>query len=384
MGAIPRKIASGMSTPQELIEAMSLALKNEGADESRYDFAKASEMKAAQMEHKANEVVHTGNTGAGAELIPGAIQTTDFLDLAPRINPTLAQFKGFHGRNMDKTMEVPVIGELGLHRIEAETTDDTMPATTTSTGTLATGKVTVNQKKLAFRVTVSDEEVRFSNIVDIVATMQRKLADSAARTTVHALINGDTAAGATTNINHIDGTPGGTEAFLLCDGLRKSAFTASATTDGGTLAFADFLTAQRAIGENASNELMWIFGTYSHSLALGVAEFQQQYINGASSTILTGKVPNFLGYDVVVDRYLGKANTAGKVDVGTPANNSKGQILLADKYAMQWGYNGEYSIELVRVPAKGWQIVGYYYVGAASSTNKAGSDDNVALLFNLS
>lgn len=379
-----KKIADSISTPQELIEAMSLALKNEGADESRYDFAKASEMKSAQMERKANELVHTGNPSAGAELIPGAVQTTDFLDLAPRINPTLANFKGFHGRNMNPVMEVPCIGELGLHKLEAESTADTLTSVNASSGTLATGKVTVTQKKLVFRVTVSDEEVRFSNVVDIVATMQKKLADSAARTTVHALINGDTVTSATTNINQIDGTPGGTEAFLICDGLRKSAFTASSTTDGGTLAFADFLTAQRSIGENASNELMWIFGTFSHSLALGVSEFQQQYINGASSTVLTGKVPNFLGYDVVVDRYLGKANTAGKVDVGTPANNTKGQILLADKYAMQWGYNGEYSIELVRVPAKGWQIVGYYYVGAGSSTNKAGTDDNVALLFNLS
>lgn len=380
-----KKIASSLSSAQELIDAVSLALKEEGASEDRYDFAKASERKMAErMETKSNELVHTTNTSAGAELIPGAVQTTDFLDMAPLINPTLAQFKGFHGRNMNKIMEVPCVGELALHKLEAESTGDTLTSVNASTGTLATGKVTVTQKKLAFRVTVSDEEVRFSNIVDIIATMQRKLADSASRTTVSALINGDTEAAATTNINHIDGTPAGTEHFMACDGLRKAAFTASSTTDGGTLAFADFLTAQRAIGENASNDLMWLFGTYSHSLALGVAEFQQQYINGASSTVLTGKVPSFLGYDVVVDRYLGKANTAGKVDVGTPGNNTKGQILLADKYAMQWGYNGDYSIELVRIPAKGWQLVGYYYFGASASTNKAGADDNVALLYNLS
>lgn len=378
------KVASSITSPQELIEAVSLQLKSEGMQEERYDFAKASEMKMASLETKANELIHTGNTGYGAELIPGAVQTTDFLDLAPTVNPTLANFKAFHGRNMNAIMEVPVIGELPLHTIEAESTGDTLTSVNASSGKLPTAKVTVNQKKLVFRVTVSDEEVRFSNVVDIVATLQKKLADSAARTTVSAFINGDTVTSATTNINHIDGTPGGTEHFLLCDGLRKTAFTAGSTTDGGTLAFADFLTAQRSIGENANNELMWLMGTFSHSLALGVAEFQQQYINGASSTVLTGRVPSFLGYDVVVDRHLGKANTAGKVDVGTPGNNTKGQILLASKYDLQWGYNGDYSIELVRIPAKGWQLVGYYYVGATSACNKAGSDDSVALLYNLS
>jgi len=378
------KVASAISNPQELIEAVSLQLKSEGMQEERYDFAKASEVKMASLERKANELIHTGNTSAGAELIPGAVQTTDFLDLAPTINPTLGAFKAFHGRNMNAIMEVPVIGELGLHTIEAESTGDTLTNVNASSGTLPTGKVTVTQKKMVFRVTVSDEEVRYSNVVDIVATLQKKLADSSARTMVSALINGDTVLTATTNINKIDGTPGGTEHYCAGDGLRKTAFTAGSTTDGGTLAFADFLTAQRSIGENSNRELAWLFGTFSHSLALGVDEFKNQYINGASSSVLTGKVPTFLGYDVLVDRYLGKANTAGKVDVGTPANNSKGQILLFDKYDMQWGYNGDYSIELVRIPAKGWQLVGYYYAGFSSACNKAGSDDSVALLFNLS
>jgi len=385
MGKIaPYSVAKGISTNDEMIEAIALTLKSEGASESQFDFGKASEMKQAQMEHKANELVHTTNTSAGAELVPGAVQTTDFLDLAPRINPTLAQFKAFHGRNMDKVMEVPVIGELGLHKLEAESTDDTLTSVNASSGTLATGKVTVTQKKLAFRVTVTDEEAVHVNVVDILATIQRKLADSASRTTVSALINGDTVTSATTNINHIDGTPGGTEHFLVGDGLRKTAFTASSTADGGTLAFADFLTAQRAIGENANRDLAWLMGTFSHSLALGVDEFKQQYINGAGSTVISGKVPSFLGYDVIVDRYLGKANTAGKVDVGTPANNTKGQIILFDKYDLQWGHAKEYSIELVRIPAKGWQIVGYYYLGFSSACNKAGSDDSVALLYNLS
>jgi hypothetical protein len=85
----------------------------------------------------------------------------------------------------------------------------------------------------------------------------------------------------------------------------------------------------------------------------------------------------------MVDRYLAKANTAGKISA-TAGNNTKGQVLLADKYAIQWGTNGDYSIELVRIPAKGWQIVGYGYAGFDCVSGKAGTDQNVALLYNLS
>ncbi len=381
---MPKELnVKNISSPAELAEGISFLMKSEGCSEDQYDIAKASEKKMAEREIKANELIHTGNTGYGAELIAANVLTTDFLDLAPTINPTLGMFKGFHGRNMNLTMKVPIIGEVGLHTIEAESTADTLANVNASSGKLATADVTITQKKLIFRATVSDEEVRFSSVVDILATLQKKLADSWARTIVSALINGDTVTSATTNINQIDGTPGGTEHFLACNGLRKTSFTDSTTTDGGTLAFADFISALKLVGENASSDLFWLFGTFSHSLALTIDEFKQQYVNGSGSTVLSGKVPNFLGYDVAVDRYLGKANTAGKVDVGTPGNNTKGQIILADKYAMQWGYNGEYSIELVRIPAKGWQLVGYGYFGATSCSAKAGSDSKVALLYNL-
>lgn len=65
-----KTIAKDITSPQEMIEAMSLALKMEGYSEDRYDFAQASEQKLASMETKADELVHTTNTGAGAELIP--------------------------------------------------------------------------------------------------------------------------------------------------------------------------------------------------------------------------------------------------------------------------------------------------------------------------
>ena len=381
-----KSIASSVKSPQELIEAMSLSMKNEGADESKYSFEKALEAKQTQMERKANEVVHTTNTGYGAELIPGAIQTTDFLDLAPKLNPLLGAFRGFHGRNMAKIMEVPAIGELPLHLLSSEWTTGTAPAQIVAgKGKLPTDKLTITQKKFLFSVDISDEEMRYATVLDIVATTQRKLAESSARTSVSTIINGDTDTSATTNINTIDGTPAGTEAYLAFDGLIKKCFSGSTTADGGTLAFADFITALNLLGEKAvAEDIMFLFGTYSHNLALSISEFSQQYINGAASTVMTGRVPNFLGSDVFVNRYLAKGTTAGKVATGTPSNNSKGRMLLVHKDAVQYGYNGDYNIEIFRAPGFGWQILGYYYAGAAISSGNAGTDAQVAMLYNLS
>lgn len=373
----------------DLINAISGALKAEGKEEKDFDLTKAIEVKNAQralFETKANEVVHTGNTGYGAELVPGAIQTTDFLDLVPKLNPLLGAFRGYHGRNLPKIAEVAIIGEVPLHNLASERTTGAPTAQIVQgLGKMPTAKVTLTQKKFLFSVDVSDEEVRFVNVLDVLATIQRKLADSSARTQISAIINWDTATAANTNINLIDGTPGGTEHYLAGDGLRKTAFSGSTAFDGGTLAFDDFITLINYLGEKAADptEVMFLFSRLSFNTALNITEFKSAYMNGTKSTIVTWALTSFLGSDVMVNRYLTAANTAGKISA-TPANNTKGQVLCVHKDAVQYGYSWEYQIELYRVPGYGWQVLWYYYMGFAIVSAKAGQDNMVALAYNLS
>lgn len=380
-----KSIAQGINTPQGLIDAMSFSLKSEGAIEEKYDFTIALEKKQAQMETKANEVMHTTNTGFGAELINGAVGTTDFIDLAPKTNPILKAFTGYHGRNLSKIQKVPVIGDLPLHRIAPEwTTGSILTQITQGKGKLPTWDVTLNQKKYIFSVDISDEEARFANVVDLVALVQSKLATSASNTTVYALINGDPWTVANTNINIIDGTPASDDPFLGGTGLVKSAFDGGTATDGGTLTFSDFLVSLGLLWENGiAEDLMWILGTGTNVTALGIDEFKQAYINGSASTILTGKLPNFLGSDVYVNRYLGKANAAGKISA-TAGNNTKGRAIVTTKDAVQYGYNGDYSLELFRAPGFGWQVFGYFYMGYDTVGAMLGNDPKTALLYNLS
>ena len=91
---------------KSLISTVSAQLQAEGYDEKAYNLEKALETKA--LETKANEIMHTGNTGYGAELIPGAIQTTEFIDLVPQYSSFIGALRGNHGKNMNKIMQVPV------------------------------------------------------------------------------------------------------------------------------------------------------------------------------------------------------------------------------------------------------------------------------------
>lgn len=130
-----------------LADGLSEVLKGMGRSEAEYDVAKALESKSAMLETKANEIMHTTNTGFGAELVPGNILMTDFLDMAPKVSPLLNFFQaGYHGRNMDKKMDVPVIGELPLHQLMPEQTTGAF-AFAQGLGMLPTAKVTIEQKE---------------------------------------------------------------------------------------------------------------------------------------------------------------------------------------------------------------------------------------------
>lgn len=197
-------------------------------------------------------------------------------------------------------------------------------------------------------------------------------------------INGDTVLTANTNINLIDGTPASTLSYTGADGLRKTAFANSKAFDVGALTFDDYITLLNALGNNAVNEdMVYIHSLIARNAALNITEFKQAYVNGTSSTAITGRLPDFLGASVADTRWLPSANTAGKVST-TAGNNTKGSILAVHKSAVQHGTNGDYNIEVYRVPGKGLQVIGYYFYGHAINSGLAGTDATVALGYNIS
>jgi hypothetical protein len=115
--------------------------------------------------------------------------------------------------------------------------------------------------------------------------------------------------------------------------------------------FADFLSVLAKLDDNGANasDLIWLFNHNTYTKALGITEFKDSATNGRSSTIFTGAVTNVLGSDVFSARDFPKTEADGKVST-TPANNVKGGFLLLNKNAIQYGYAGEYMMEVSRVP----------------------------------
>lgn len=379
-----RIMASEITDTKGLTEAISVEMKSAGRSEVEYDIQKNMEQKAAALgERKANEIMHTSNTGFGAELVPGNVLMTDFLDLIPQASPLMSFFSaGYHGRNLNLKQDVPILGELPLHQLKAEQTTGAL-AFAQGLGKQPTGKVEIVQKQRFFSVDISEYEQQFA-ITDVVALVKRKLALSAANTMVSDVINGDTVTTANTNINLIDGTPAATNSYLAADGLRKQAFTDSTAHDAGTFQFADYLTLLKDLdylGADQTN-LVYIHSVGAQVAALGIDEFRQAYINGQLSTALTGKLPNFLGSSVTTDRFLGAADATGKVS-GTASNNTKGQVVLAHKMAVQWGTNGDYYMEIYRVPGSGYQVIGWYFAGHAVAGKTKLGVPTVSSLYNI-
>lgn len=367
-----------------LAEVVSFEMKEAGREESHFDIQKNMEHKASLLETKANEIIHTGNTGFGAELVPGAILQTDFVDLIPQSSQIMNFFQsGFHGKNMPKIADVPVLQEIALHQLKAEQTTGAL-AIAQGLGKLPTKKVTITQKQRFFSVDISEYEQQFA-ILDVVALIKRKLAISSANTLVSDVINGDTVLTANTNINLIDGTPAGTESYTGANGMRKQAITDSTATDAGTLDFADYITMIQNLGYLGADKsnLLFIQSLIAEVKALNISEFKSAYLSGQMSSAITGKLPNFLGASYATDRFMPETNATGKVSA-TGSNNTKGEIVCCHRSAVQWGTNGDYYMEIFRVPGAGYQVIGWYFSGHAIAGLTELGCASVSSAYNLS
>jgi hypothetical protein len=169
---------------------------------------------------------------------------------------------------------------------------------------------------------------------------------------------------ATWNVNLDDAAPTAWTYFLWADWVRKSAIGKSNTVDMWTIAFADFTSLLGKLGKFGSrpSDLLWIFNQNTLVKSMEVAEFANQYINGKTSTVNTGAITNILWTDVFTAYDFNLTEADWKIST-TAWNNTKGWVALIHRDAVQYWYSWDYQVEIFRAPWKGWQILGYYYMG---------------------
>jgi phage head maturation protease len=205
-------------------------------------------------------------------------------------------------------------------------------------------------------------ELEEDAFVPFAANLRRQLAVSAAESLESAVIDGDTATAITTNINHIGGTPTGNEYWLLTDGFRKLALVTNTANarDGGALTSGDFLETAKLMGVGGSNadlaRTAFIIPFAVQWKAMELVEVKTRDVF-SGATIENGRLNGIYGYPIYTSHHMHKAsanrlaNTAGKIDLTTTANNTTGAILAVRFDQWMMGWRRRMTLETTRIPA---------------------------------
>lgn len=328
-----------------------------------------NDMGIAGLDQNANEIMHTTNTNKGEELVPDNVLAKEIFDSIPEYSTFLGSLPGNHGSGLNKVELKAVIGDAGFMKLGAEKTTGALNLSQGDT-TVPTDEVTITQKKLEMTIDVSEELSTFN--VDDAAGLERRLKEkigkAASRTIEAAIINGDTITAATGNINSDDGAPTSTDYYLGYLGLRKDSLVTEANgINVGTAEVADLLSMMNVLGDyfSAPEECLWLFNRQTYNKYLGIDSFADADKRGQDSTISGKAITSLYGADVFIARDLKKTEADGKISTATPANNTKGQMLLLWKPSIQYGFGKELQLKLYDRGADGYQLQGWLFFGFA-------------------
>jgi hypothetical protein len=320
--------------------------------------------------YKANELDSTGQTGYGLDWVPTI--WNNVLWRRVRINNSIAQ--NMQQINMPSNpFNLPIESADPTVYYVAEGTDATQlvlgSGNTMTLSKVASDKKVLTAIKLGVRVGFSTELVEDS-LIPILPIFRYQTTRQLQNYIDDTLLNGDTATGANTNINLIDGTPVAGTSYLALNGLRKFALvtnTAQALDfGGGAPTMALFRNLRKVLAKQYAvdiQNLVYIVGFEVYMKMLSLPEFSTYLNLGMPGSNVTGLLPNgsadqvgsdtsampvglIDGIPVYVSAQFGLTNAAGKIS-GTPANNTFGQVVLFHRTRWYMGYKRQINVDLL-------------------------------------
>lgn len=207
------------------------------------------------------------------------------------------------------------------------------PVATFSSSKFGTGQKAVTVAKLSVAMQF-EKELEEDSVINIVQEAQRKIRVTASEQIDYILLNGDTALGANTNINKIDGTPTAAPArpsYTLLDGMVKLALSSSLTRRDAGAAFdeTDFLATLKmlpaAVRQDRS-KLLYIFDSDTGIQAANITTLKTRDVFTAA-TLENGTLLKIWKIDALETGFMYLANSVGKISV-TGSNNIYGRLLL--------------------------------------------------------
>ena len=332
-------------------------------------------------ETKANEVMHTWNTGFGAELIPTNVVLDPALDLLPKYSSLLNLLPWNHGNNMPASAKVPVIGEADLFSGNSEWTTGAYSVTPAKHWP-ATGDVTITQWQFIFDIALSYREVEYS-VVDVEAIIRDRINRAAARTIDAVIINADDTASWSGNVN---GTYSGNPYFTQQDNWIRMVGIANTGISVGTFTSASLLAVKNVIDawyQADLSNLLYIMPANVYNKTLALSEVITMDKFGPNATVVTGVLAKAFGIDVLVARdWPALTNTSGLVDA-TSTNNTKGSFACIYKPAVQYGFGQPLKLYLTECPGKWYIITATMEFGFAIADGVAWLGNTVGIWINM-
>jgi hypothetical protein len=335
---------------------------------------------------KANEINQAGLTSYGAEWVSDAWSNTIWekirigTPIVAKI-PTVEIPQGADSLTIPLESTSPTFYKVAAAADLNATTgrpDATVPSTR-----LGTTNKTITANKMGARI-VWNGELDEDSIIPWASELRMSIEKEGAEVLESVVIDGDTETAATTNINHIGGTPSATDYYLLFNGFRKLALVTNTANsrDGGVLALGDFLETVKLMGAAGINALdrskvAFIVDPLVYYKTLELTQVLTRDLF-ASPTIEGGQLTGLFGYAMDVSANICRmsttrlSNAAGKVDQTTPANNTKGSILSVRYDQWRLGFKRRMTLEVTRYPeADANQIVCLTRVGLINRDTEA-------------
>ena len=339
-------------------------------DEDGGLIATKTAMKKAGMSMKVADALNQSDlTGYGEEWV-GTLQGTSLWERIRLGVQVLAMIPTIEVPQGSESVVIPLQSTPPTFYVVAQASaQDSNPGPITRTVTtskMGTAQTTLPVAKIGASTYYTGELVEDS-LIPWVAELRSAIVIEGQEVLESMVIDGDTDETITTNINTIGGTPAGNEAYLSFNGFRKLALVTNTANsrDGGAVTDQDFLETVKLMGIAGKNakqkdKVAFILDLWTEWKVLEIVQVKTKDVFSAP-TIENGSLTGIWGYKVFgsgnmhrsnQDATYGlKANTAGKTDLTTPANNTKGAMLAVRWDQWRLGWKRRMTIETVRVPS---------------------------------
>lgn len=268
-------------------------------------------------------------------------------------------------------------------------------------GTSKTGsnRVSVSAKKFVIHQMWSGE-MEEDSIIPFIPYLRRQLALALAHYSDSLVLNGDTTATATGNINSDDEAPAATKHFLAFDGIRHAGLVDNSGNSkalGAAITLADIAAARSRMVDytylhdwghpTSADDLIYVADPDTADAIAALDPVLNARIYNGGQNLLSGQVSAILGHPVISSIAVPKTEADGKVSYDTPANNTKGQLVTFNRRGYVVGWRRRLKLETERIPATDqMRIVASLRMGFGrfTPTGAASGIESADVIYNIS